>query len=57
MGRLWDIWGTEAEEDGQTLSGPVRELYDRVSLVVAPDAPKDVPSEYNPPRHVTLRPF
>ena len=43
---LWDVWGTEAEEDGRTMTEPVRELYDRVSLVVAPDgpvAPDDVP--------------
>ncbi|WP_329275711.1 transglutaminase-like domain-containing protein [Streptomyces sp. NBC_01451] len=77
---LWDIWGTEAEADGRTMTEPLRELYDRVSAIVAPDAPDDVPfeaarrifgvedglrtprtvlelSEYNPPRHVTLRPF
>jgi hypothetical protein len=45
---LWDIWGTEAEADGQTMTEPLRELYDRVSLVIAPgtpDAPDDVPFE------------
>ncbi|UIX31695.1 transglutaminase-like domain-containing protein [Streptomyces sp. GQFP] len=43
---LWDIWGTEAEEDGRTtMTEPLRELYDRVSLVVAPDAPEDVSFE------------
>ncbi|MEH0424036.1 transglutaminase-like domain-containing protein [Streptomyces sp. B21-083] len=77
---LWDIWGTEAGEDGRSMTDPLRELYDRVSLVVAPDSPGDISfeavrrtfaeedgvrtpetvlqlSEFNPPRHVTLRPF
>ncbi|WP_328767083.1 transglutaminase-like domain-containing protein [Streptomyces sp. NBC_00286] len=75
---LWDVWGTEAdEEDGQTMTEPLRALYDRASLVVAPDdvsfedarrlfaeqdglrTPETVLSlsEYNPPLHVTLRPF
>ncbi|MDX3747897.1 transglutaminase-like domain-containing protein [Streptomyces sp. AK08-02] len=77
---LWDIWGTEGEDDGRSMTEPVRELYDRVAALVAPDSPGDVSfdavrrifaeedgvrtpetvlrlSEYNPPRHVTLRPF
>ena len=47
---LWDVWGPEAdgqseEGDGDTLTEPFRELMDRVSLVVAPDFPCDVPFE------------
>lgn len=42
---LWDIWGAEAEDHGRTMTEPLRELYDRASLVVAPDAPDAVPFE------------